>query len=277
MQPIKQVEIAVRVNVDESALTDPRFRRLARYLAITFFEVIGRVVPVWMTAYNRRSATLTTEDVDIAADRDGFAAAMVRADLAEQVDELRVRVRGVTERIQFLMSQVSKAKRRWDSRSNANRDADVHAEAHADADAPALPGDSRSNAVGDAYSLALATGSGSKDPARELAAVAIAEINKIAGSRYQADSAETVKNATTLARRGVATDDVRRVIAAKWAEWSKSDQMRAQFKPSVLLRPNNFIRYREDLAARAMPARLVAPTADGFAFDSDSIAERQAS
>jgi uncharacterized phage protein (TIGR02220 family) len=255
--------ITVRVNVDESALTDPRFQRLRRYLSITFHEGIGRAVPVWMTAYNRRSAIMTTEDVDIAADLDGFAGAMVRADLAEQVDESHVRLRGVEDRIQFLLKQVAKARKRWDNQGNAGGDAGAYA--------VALPRDNQGNAGGDAYSLALDQ-SQTQDSACALADVAVAEINRLAGTRYQADSAGTLKDAKALAREGVTSDDLRRVIAAKWSEWSKSDQMRAQVKPSVLLRPSNFRKYREDLDARApaKPSLLSLPLADHFVFDDDT-------
>jgi hypothetical protein len=257
----QQEVIPVRVNVDESALTDPRFRRLARYLAIVLFEAIGRCVPVWMTAYNRRSAILTAEDVDIAADRDGFAAAMVRAELADQLEGEQVRLRGVTERIQFLLKQVEKARKRWDTQSTAGGDAD------------ALPQHTQSTAGGDAYSLDQDQ-SQAQDPARGLAEVAVAEINRLAGTRYQADSTGTLKDAKALAKRGVTPEDIRRVIAAKWAEWSRNDQMRPQFKPSVLLRPSNFAKYREDLDARApakaAPSLLALPASDHFAFDDGS-------
>lgn len=109
-----------------------------------------------------------------------------------------------------------------------------------------------------------------EDPARQVAEAAIAEINRLAGSHYRGDSSETVKNATALAKRGFTQEDVRRVVTAKWSEWSKSDHMRLQFKPSVLLRPSNFAKYVEDLDAHArMPAkpRLLVPTDGAFTFD----------
>jgi uncharacterized phage protein (TIGR02220 family) len=120
-----------------------------------------------------------------------------------------------------------------------------------------------------------------EDPARALAEVAVYEINRLAGSRYQADSAGTLKDAKALAKRGVTAEDIRRVLAAKWSEWSRNDHMRPQFKPSVLLRPSNFAKYREDLDARApaksVQGRLAIPKSDHIVLDDDTIIERQAS
>ena len=84
-----------------------------------------------------------------------------------------------------------------------------------------------------------------------LAAAAVAEINRLAGTRYRADSAELMRNCAVLAKGRVTATDVARVTAVKWAEWGPSDKMRAQFKPGVLLRPSNFRRYQEDIAAGA--------------------------
>jgi uncharacterized phage protein (TIGR02220 family) len=87
--------------------------------------------------------------------------------------------------------------------------------------------------------------------ALELASAAIEAINGHAGTKYEADSAETLRNARALVKAKVTPDDVRAVVAAKWADWGADDRMRPHFKPSTLLRLSKFQRYLEDLAAGA--------------------------
>lgn len=262
----------MRVNVDDAALTDPRVRKLGRALGISHHEALGRLLPVWMLCYHRRSSELEIEDIDIASERDGFAVAMVQASLARPVPETdppRAHVCGVTERIEFLLKQKERADKRWESERNAK--------AHASADAIASPSASPSaSADGYAYSLTLTQATGSGSAAQTLAQVAVSEINRLAGSRYAAYSQTLIKDCKALAKRGVTEDAVRRVIAAKWAEWRGSDHMRPQFKPSVLLRPSNFTRYVEDLDARpsapTSSLRLVPPT-DSVRFDDGTTCE----
>jgi uncharacterized phage protein (TIGR02220 family) len=103
---------------------------------------------------------------------------------------------------------------------------------------------------------------------RELACAAIDAINVHAGTRYAADSVETLKNARALVKAKVTPDDVRAVVAAKWSDWGGDDRMRPHFKPSTLLRPSKFARYLEDLAAGAPRRPAIAaggvPPATGF-------------
>lgn len=101
------------------------------------------------------------------------------------------------------------------------------------------------------------------DKTDELAALAVAEINRLRGTHYEATSTTTIKHCKALVKSGVTVADLPLVLESKWREWSKSDQMRDQFKPSVLLRPSNFAKYREDIAAGARPpARLTLVTTD---------------
>lgn len=107
----------MRVNVDDSALHEPRLRCLAKTLGIGHYEALGRIIHVWMLCYNRRTATVRTIDIDVAAELDGFAAAMITEELAEQTDE-GVYVRGVTERIEFLERQADRGRKSGASRRN---------------------------------------------------------------------------------------------------------------------------------------------------------------
>lgn len=123
----------MRINVDESALSEPRIRRIARRLRISHFEVLGRILHVWMLCYQRRTAIVDSVDVDIAAgDIDGFADAMLAEGLADHPPGAEehppgdrehpgvgmIYIRGVTERIGFLEKQAEKGRKSGESRRN---------------------------------------------------------------------------------------------------------------------------------------------------------------
>lgn len=105
----------MRVNVDEKALSEPRIKRMAKRLSaakgreINHFEVLGRLVHVWMLSYQRRSSVVDALDVDIVADMDGFAEAMMADEMAHR-DDGGVYICGVSERIQFLGEQAERGK-----------------------------------------------------------------------------------------------------------------------------------------------------------------------
>jgi hypothetical protein len=99
----------MRVNVDSKAMKDPRFKRLGKALGVSWHEALGLCVEVWMYAYEQRSEFMKTEDVDAVVARDGFGAAMLKAELAE-VDRDRLRLRGVKKRIGYLTRQQESAR-----------------------------------------------------------------------------------------------------------------------------------------------------------------------
>lgn len=100
------------------------------------------------------------------------------------------------------------------------------------------------------------------DAASPLALAAVTEINRLSGTRYDPASKQVLKDCAAIAKTGATCEQVVAVINAKWHEWSTSDHMRLQFKPSALLRPKNFARYLEDLNARppARPRLVLADT-----------------
>jgi len=100
----------MRVNIDDKIESDPRVTLAAAALEISRFEFIGRCIPVWMAAYRNRSAVMPKRNVDALAQHPGFAEAMLQEDLATPVgdDLVAVRLRGVTERIEFLEIQDAK-------------------------------------------------------------------------------------------------------------------------------------------------------------------------
>ncbi len=98
----------MRVNFDSKALGDPRFLRLAGKLKVTRHAAWGGCLPVWMHAYENRSAFMPATDVDALAELEGFAAAMVEVNLAESMGGDMVRLCGVRDRIEFLLQQDEK-------------------------------------------------------------------------------------------------------------------------------------------------------------------------
>lgn len=94
-----------RMSIDDKLLRDPRVLRLARGLGWSRRETVGALLDVFAVAYDRERDTLPTADIDVAAEREGFADAMFEVDLAEQVRG-GVRIKGARERIKYLTAKV---------------------------------------------------------------------------------------------------------------------------------------------------------------------------
>lgn len=133
----------MRVNVD-AAPDDPGVKRLALKLKLPRPQALGCLVCVWRECYRRKTVFLAIDDVDAAAEIDGFATAMVAADLAERAKKganatiqvkLRrepaetvdivvtaekdgVRIRGAADRIAFLFVQAERSKLGVEARRN---------------------------------------------------------------------------------------------------------------------------------------------------------------
>lgn len=126
----------MRVNVDSKVLGDPRFRRLGHALRISWREALGIAVVLWLQAYENRSAYFGREDVDLVVEREGFAAALISSDLAEDAGDGRLRLRGVTDRIAFL-EELKERGRRGGRKSSSRRRGEAQGEATAQADGSA--------------------------------------------------------------------------------------------------------------------------------------------
>jgi hypothetical protein len=95
-----------RMSIDDRALRDPRILRLARAVGWSRRETIGALLDVWAVCYDRQTPQLLPQDIDIAAEHDGFCAAMVEVELARPARGNRlVHVCGVKDRIQYLASK----------------------------------------------------------------------------------------------------------------------------------------------------------------------------
>jgi len=88
------------------------------------------------------------------------------------------------------------------------------------------------------------------DSVRALAETACAEINRLTGSKYQADSTSTLKLCKALARAKRTPDDVRAVVADKHREWGSNPEMRGRVCPATLLALANFEKYLDTLRSR---------------------------
>ena len=251
----------MRVNVDSRALLDPRFARLGMRCspAINRHEALGRCIRVWNAAYEARSPIMLCEDVDAHAEVIGFADAMIGSGLAALLDPSdadllrRAHLRGVKGRIDWLLLQDKKSALGVAKRMAALNHVVLEL-ANKSADDPRddpfeNPGVAHGVVHGD-IPITPDQAPDQAPSAHPLAEVAVAEINRLSGARYSADSKETSKNARAIAKAGATPEIVRSVIASKWRAWSGDDRMREHFKPSVLLRPSNFAKYAEDLAAR---------------------------
>lgn len=102
------------------------------------------------------------------------------------------------------------------------------------------------------------------DPVSEMAAQAIAEINRLAKTSYDPGSESARKYARALVRSRRTVDDVLLVIRSK-AKWVGDEKMHQYFRPKTLLGPENFATYLDEARGaapvRAGPLRLVMRTA----------------
>lgn len=113
-----------RVNLDGKIWKDPRVRRLARRRKWSMRETVGTLAAVWDVAYDSKSSIMSALDVDTAAETDGFAAELVLELLADQENAEDVRLRGIEERIQYLIAQAERGRQGGRNRmANAERTA----------------------------------------------------------------------------------------------------------------------------------------------------------
>ncbi len=111
-----------RVNLDGKVWKDPRVKRLAKRLAWSLQETVGTLAAVWDVAYDNKTPTMPRIDVDTAADADGFADAMLAEDLATSGGVgADVRLRGVTERIAYLLTQAERGRLGGLAKASAKR------------------------------------------------------------------------------------------------------------------------------------------------------------
>ena len=100
-----------RVNVDIGVVrNDPRWLILCRDTGLPLWGVLGHALLAWGAAYERKLVMLPAEHIDLAADRTGFAHELCRAGLATETPD-GIRMCGVEERIQYLLTQQDRGRR----------------------------------------------------------------------------------------------------------------------------------------------------------------------
>lgn len=117
----------MRVNMDSSVASDPRFKLVAAALGVKWTEVVGSSFLLWLACYERRSERLRKVEADVAAELSGFADALVAEGLADDCGDGTIVVHGVTERIEFLKRQAErgakggKSKKKPGAQANAKQ------------------------------------------------------------------------------------------------------------------------------------------------------------
>lgn len=90
-----------RMAIDDAFIRDPRVIRLSRRLNQSRFEVMGRLLAVYAVVYDRVSEVIPADDIDTAAELEGFSEHMIGVDLAAQ-DRRGVLIKGARKRIRYL-------------------------------------------------------------------------------------------------------------------------------------------------------------------------------
>lgn len=262
----------MRVNVDGEAIGDPRFKRLGRYLKIDWREALGRCFCLWLVAYERRTAIFSMEDVDIIAERDGFAKAMLRAELATaEPGNDALHLAGVDKRIEFLQRQTELGRagglakaRRVASEGQANATANAKRTLKRPSSlpltlAPDLPPDPalapdqtliRERDVGipapPPSAAPRVKAKSAKMTAEEQATVAIVmqRLSERSGISYRGSEKHALL-IVRLLRQGLTEWDLRRVIGycAVSLQWETKPEMRKYLRPETLFGPQTIEKY----------------------------------
>ena len=278
-----------RVNVDGKVWKDPRVKRLAKRRSWSMREVVGTLTAVWDVAYDNKTEIMPRIDVDTAAESDDFAADMIAEDLAQPIgdDLVRVRLRGVKERIAFLLLQAEKGRK--GGRAKARR---VSAEGqfepttkpgldHGQAaakqpgslpltltpDLPLPPDHDQQRAPNARRTLS--------DKAAELAAVAVDAINSLTGKCFRQTSKATLDDCTKLARHGVTATQLRAAVLHVGKPWVGHPIYDSRVCPSTLLQVKRVLAAIDEIdAGPARPGLRIVPNEQpSIAFDDGSIHE----
>lgn len=95
-----------RMSVDDMVGRDPRVRLLAKSLGWSVRETVGcLVIDVWPICYDQMTHLISERVLDAAADREGFAAALIDAELAHRDRSGKVYVAGAKKRIEYLAAK----------------------------------------------------------------------------------------------------------------------------------------------------------------------------
>lgn len=99
-----------RLNLDEGSRNEPRILKLARLRGSTRQDAFGRLIDVWWCCYHQLDDVLERDEIDLAAEAEGFADQLVACRLAEP-QGARLRIKGARERIDYLLKQAELGRR----------------------------------------------------------------------------------------------------------------------------------------------------------------------
>lgn len=103
----------MRINIDSQWFGDPRWRLAGSLAKENPLLTRGRIENVWHYCYIQRSDTLSDDDINVQAEWDSessFADILVKARLAEKMHNGEYRIRGVADRIHFLIQQAERGR-----------------------------------------------------------------------------------------------------------------------------------------------------------------------
>ena len=100
-----------RVNVDQSALVDPRYQKLGRLLKVDRFFALGVMIYIWNQCQEQETYTLTEEEIkDIIPEKKNIVEAIISAKLAEKTSDGLIRIKGTEGRIEWLKKKRENAR-----------------------------------------------------------------------------------------------------------------------------------------------------------------------
>ena len=91
-----------RVNVEQQALTDARFKRLGELLGGDHRLALGHMIYIWNECQERDTYTLSNDELRLLSGVENFASALVQAGLGTKVKGGRTRIKGTNGRIEWL-------------------------------------------------------------------------------------------------------------------------------------------------------------------------------
>lgn len=238
-----------RVNVDAQAFLDSRFALLASEMGWPDGDcAIGKMARLWLECTTRETETLMGFEVGFAwrCDPDLAESALVKSGLADALPEGGgLRIRGTTGRTDWLGKLRKNGKYgKLGGRPRVNETKPMRVIETKPIDKPDGFKKITPLTLTLAPTLALTdVCSEAEASASAIAHAAIAKLNELTGRSFRADSKPVKADAAKLAKLRHTPAEAVAVVEAKVREWRSDPKMAKALKPSVLLRPSNFVKY----------------------------------
>lgn len=232
-----------RVNVDIGVVqNDPRWKVLCRDTSMTLPLALGHAMLLWGAAYDLRSPVMSEEHVDLASLRAGFARELVHASLADETPE-GIRIRGVEERIEYLLTQHERGRKGGLASAQARAQRPLNKGNGSNTSEPVASG-----ALKPPLALALVLPPEKKPSpgyarhgmeAQTTATVYVEWFNRNFHREFTARQ-DLVKMVAALLVRKYTLEDMKAVSWVHGQRWSQKPEMREYVVPASLLRPSKF-------------------------------------